>query len=88
MVSEHDILYFSRNSMCLAMETNESCTSIIENRRLITAYPCFEADNDSAEPANQNTKIDSNTALIVFISPLYTRALSTSHDNGMRMLFT
>ena len=43
----------------------------LENRHLITAYPCFEADNDSAEPANQNTKIDSNTALILFISPLY-----------------
>ena len=48
--------------------------SIIENRRLITAYPCFEADNDSAEPANQYTKIDSNTALILFISPLYTHS--------------
>ena len=47
--------------------------TIIENRRLITAYPCFEADNDS-EPANQNTKIDSNTALILFISPLYTHS--------------
>ena len=49
-------------------------TSINENRHLITAYPCFEADNDSAEPANLNTKIDSKTALILFISQLYTHS--------------
>ena len=68
------VRHFPRSGDVIHPQLRESgsgyeTTSIIENRHL--AYPCFEADNDSAKSANQNTKIDSNTALILFISPLY-----------------